>query len=339
MLNFGEHEEFDDISSVCFYEETEIIDDTKIHKYSLKSNENKENFKFQDDDLKKKEYDNIDNEKTRTNTNFLKNEMEEKDINDNILEKNFDQTYNFVIDDDNNVNKKNEISNSNIVFKVEKKNLGRKKKEKTIEEYTKKKVHSFNSQDNIVRKIRIYSIKFALNLINDCMVLEFGKIKRRKIRGICKEITSDITINFNIYFFEKNLGEIFSNPLNEKYKLKDKDQNIKEISKIRKLREKSNKALLINELLDLKFNVIYDMFVYGNKEENKEKYLKYGKSKNTLNLEELLSTSTFKNKYNENYINSLRTQAYEIKKFYNPLNARNLRKKDKKFKNTNFENF
>ena len=81
------------------------------------------------------------------------------------------------------------------------------------------------------------------------------------------------------------------------------------------------------------------MFVYGNKEENKEKYLKYEKSKNTLNLEELLSTSTFKNKYNENYINSLRTQAYEIKKFYNPLNARNLRKKDKKFKNTNFENF
>jgi len=235
--------------------------------------------------------------------------------------------------------KKNKISNNIIVFKVEKKNVGRKKKEKTIEEHTKINVHSFNSQDNMVRKIRIYSIKFALNLINDCMVLEFGKIKRRKIRGICKEITSDITINFNIYFFEKNLGEIFSNPLNEKYKLKDKDQNIKEISKIRKLREKSNKALLINELLDLKFNVIYDMFVYGNKEENKEKYLKYGKSKNTLNLEELLSTSTFKNKYKEDYINSLRIQAHEIKKFYNPSNARNSKKKDKKFKNTNFENF
>ena len=139
MLNFGEHEEFDDISSVCFYEETEIIDDTKIHKYSLKSNENKENFKFQDDDLKKKEYDNIDNEKTRTNTNFLKNEMEEKDINDNILEKNFDQTYNFVIDDDNNVNKKNEVSNSNIVFKVEKKNLGRKKKKKQSKNIQKKR--------------------------------------------------------------------------------------------------------------------------------------------------------------------------------------------------------
>lgn len=339
MLNFGEYEEFEDTSSYCFYEETEIINDIEVHKCSLKSNENKENVKFQDDDLKKKEYDNIDNEKTRTNTNFKKISIEEKDINDNILEKSFDQTKYFVFDDENNVNKKNKISNNIIVFKVEKKNVGRKKKEKTIEEHTKINVHSFNSQDNMVRKIRIYSIKFALNLINDCMVLEFGKIKRRKIRGICKEITSDITINFNIYFFEKNLGEIFSNPLNEKYKLKDKDQNIKEISKIRKLREKSNKALLINELLDLKFNVIYDMFVYGNKEENKEKYLKYGKSKNTLNLEELLSTSTFKNKYKEDYINSLRIQAHEIKKFYNPSNARNSKKKDKKFKNTNFENF
>ena len=283
MLNFGEYEEFEDTSSYCFYEETEIINDIEVHKCSLKSNENKENVKFQDDDLKKKEYDNIDNEKTRTNTNFKKISIEEKDINDNILEKSFDQTKYFVFDDENNVNKKNKISNNIIVFKVEKKNVGRKKKEKTIEEHTKINVHSFNSQDNMVRKIRIYSIKFALNLINDCMVLEFGKIKRRKIRGICKEITSDITINFNIYFFEKNLGEIFSNPLNEKYKLKDKYKNIKEISKIRKLREKSNKALLINELLDLKFNVIYDMFVYGNKEENKEKYLKYGKSKNTLN--------------------------------------------------------
>ena len=339
MLNFGEYEEFEDTSSYCFYEETEIINDIEVHKCSLKSNENKENVKFQDDDLKKKEYDNIDNEKTRTNTNFKKISIEEKDINDNILEKSFDQTKYFVFDDENNVNKKNKISNNIIVFKVEKKNVGRKKKEKTIEEHTKINVHSFNSQDNMVRKIRVYSIKFALNLINDCMVLEFGKIKRRKIRGICKEITSDITINFNIYFFEKNLGEIFSNPLNEKYKLKDKDQNIKEISKIRKLREKSNKALLINELLDLKFNVIYDMFVYGNKEENKEKYLKYGKSKNTLNLEELLSTSTFKNKYKEDYINSLRIQAHEIKKFYNPSNARNSKKKDKKFKNTNFENF
>ena len=339
MLNFGEYEEFEDTSSYCFYEETEIINDIEVHKCSLKSNENKENVKFQDDDLKKKEYDNIDNEKTRTNTNFKKISIEEKDINDNILEKSFDQTKYFVFDDENNVNKKNKISNNIIVFKVEKKNVGRKKKEKTIEEHTKINVHSFNSQDNMVRKIRIYSIKFALNLINDCMVLEFGKIKRRKIRGICKEITSDITINFNIYFFEKNLGEIFSNPLNEKYKLKDKEEKIKEISKIRKLREKSNKALLINELLDLKFNVIYDMFVYGNKEENKEKYLKYGKSKNTLNLEELLSTSTFKNKYKEDYINSLRIQAHEIKKFYNPSNARNSKKKDKKFKNTNFENF
>ena len=185
----------------------------------------------------------------------------------------------------------------------------------------------------MIRKIRIYSIKFGLNLINNCIKKEFGNKTRRTIRGISKEITSDITIDFNLKFFETPLGQIFSNPINDKFKVRDKFQNIREINKIRKLRNKSEKALYINELLDLKFKEIYDMFVYGNKEENKEKYLKYGKDDNTLNLEELLLT--FKNKFSDDYINNLRKEAHEIMNFFDPKNARHSRKK--KFKETNFQ--
>ncbi len=138
MLNFGD--EFEDKSSEYFLEQIEIINDTEVHKCSLKSNENKENVKFQDDDLKKKEYENIDNEKTRTNTNFPKIPIEEKD--NNILENSFDQINYIVVHDDNNdnnINKKNKISNSIITFKVEKKILGRKKKRKNNRRTYKKK--------------------------------------------------------------------------------------------------------------------------------------------------------------------------------------------------------
>ena len=132
MLNFGEYEEFEDTSSYCFYEETEIINDIEVHKCSLKSNENKENVKFQDDDLKKKEYDNIDNEKTRTNTNFKKISIEEKDINDNILEKSFDQTKYFVFDDENNVNKKIKYQIILSFSQLRKRMLEEKKKKKLL---------------------------------------------------------------------------------------------------------------------------------------------------------------------------------------------------------------
>ena len=292
----------------------------------------------------------IYNEKTRGETDFNKennidymdlislNENNNSIISSTFNENNIDEiieNHDFERENENNFNElTKDIKTSNeiiVKFKVEKKKIGREKKGEKKKRNN--KTHTLNSRDNMIRKIRIYSIKFGLNLINNCIKKEFGNKTRRIIRGISKEITSDITIDFNLKFFETPLGQIFSNPINDKFKVRDKFQNIKEINKIRKLRNKSEKALYINELLDLKFKEIYDMFVYGNKEENKEKYLKYGKDDNTLNLEELLLT--FKNKFSDDYINKLRKEAHEIMTFFDPKNARQSKKK--KFKETNFQ--
>ncbi len=291
------------------------------------------------------------NEKTRGETDFNKeNHLDYKNLinsnenNDSIIKSNFNENnieeiiesndFERENENENNYNEITNIKTSNeiiVKFKVEKKKTGRGKKGEKKKRNN--KTHTLNSRDNMIRKIRIYSIRFGLNLINNCIKKDFGKKTRRIIRGISKEITSDITIDFNLKFFETTLGQIFSNPINDKFKVRDKFQNIKEINKIRELRKKSEKALYINELLDLKFKEIYDMFVYGNKEENKEKYLKYGKDDNTLNLEELLLT--FKNKFSDDYINNLRKEAHEIMTFFDPKNARTSRKK--KFKETNFQ--
>ena len=292
----------------------------------------------------------IYNEKTRGETDFNKennidymdlislNENNNSIITSKFNENNIDEiieNHDFERENENNFNElTKDIKTSNeiiVKFKVEKKKIGREKKGEKKKRNN--KTHTLNSRDNMIRKIRIYSIKFGLNLINNCIKKGFGNKTRRIIRGISKEITSDITIDFNLKFFETPLGQIFSNPINDKFKVRDKFQNIKEINKIRKLRNKSEKALYINELLDLKFKEIYDMFVYGNKEENKEKYLKYGKDDNTLNLEELLLT--FKNKFSDDYINKLRKEAHEIMTFFDPKNARQSKKK--KFKETNFQ--
>ena len=292
----------------------------------------------------------IYNEKTRGETDFNKeNNIDYMDLislnenNNSIISSTFNENNIDEIIENNDFERENEnnfneltkdIKTSNeiiVKFKVEKKKIGREKKGEKKKRNN--KTHTLNSRDNMIRKIRIYSIKFGLNLINNCIKKEFGNKTRRIIRGISKEITSDITIDFNLKFFETPLGQIFSNPINDKFKVRDKFQNIKEINKIRKLRNKSEKALYINELLDLKFKEIYDMFVYGNKEENKEKYLKYGKDDNTLNLEELLLT--FKNKFSDDYINNLRKEAHEIMTFFDPKNARQSKKK--KFKETNFQ--
>lgn len=177
-------------------------------------------------------------------------------------------------------------------------------------------------------------IKFAQNLLNDCIIKEFGNKTRKKIRGICKEITSDITIDFNLKFFNSSLEKIFSNPLNEKYKKRDKSQNLKEIEKIRELKRKFNEKLLINELLDMKFYEIYNMFINGNEQEIKEKYLKYGKSNKTLNLDELLFQ--LKKQFDDDYISNLKDQAKNFTSFYKEKKARNSKKMDKKFLDTNF---
>ena len=233
-----------------------------------------------------------------------------------------------------NVSTEDQTENEkNQLFMVKK--TGRKsKKMNQIKNNVNQKVHSKNNKDNLIRKIRIYLIKFTKDLLNNCIKIDFGKNTSRKIKGIIQELTSDITISFNIQFLNSTLERIFSNPLNKKYKNMLKNHNIIEIKKIR---EKKNEAPLINELLDKNLIDIYNLFIQ--KGDYKYYYDRYGKDEKTLNLDELLNTFK-KNGQDDKYIKNLKDEGLNLMKFFNKENARKVIKKRKiKFKGTNFEGF
>ena len=313
----------------------------------------------EDDDLKTKVYYINQNnkcvkEEDLENPDFFKNKYDEfqkqvvsNDIsnNENYLSSNV--STGDVTEKKNNLifEEKTELQNKNV-FKVETLKLkGRKKKSKdndlkinlteVIINKNKQiqKVHSKIDKDNLIRKIRIYLIKFAKDLLNNCIKLDFGKNTRRKIKEIVQELTSDITISFNIEFFNSTLERIFSNPLNEKYKKMDKNHNINEIKKIR---ENINKASLINELLNKKLIEVYNWFIeQGNYEYF---YNRYGKDENTHNLSEFLNI--LKKNEGDDYIQLLKQKGMNFMQFFTDTKARKVQKKRKiKFKGTNFEGY
>ena len=201
--------------------------------------------------------------------------------------------------------------------------LGRKKKNYIMEKG--ENIHTKSSTDNMVRKIKIHILLFITNLINDCIKLEC-KRQTHIIRGITKEITSDITINSNIELFDQKIDTILSNPINKKYKNKPSDENKKQILKIR---EKYDILKRTNELLDKTFEEVYYLFINGDKNELKQKY--------GLNEAETLNDflSSISEKESEQYVKELEQKALKYKEFFDPKNARETKKdkkKKKKFK-------
>ena len=316
----------------------------------------------EDEDLKSRVY------YINQNNKYMKEEDFENSQNINCFKINYDEFQKQVITNDISNNKnypssnastwdvtdkknnlvieeKTELQNKNI-FNVETLKLkGRKKKSKDNDlkinlteviinnNKQNQKVHSKIDKDNLIRKIRIYLIKFAKDLLNNCIKLDFGQNTRRKIKEIVQELTSDITISFNIEFFNSTLERIFSNPLNEKYKKMDKNHNINEIKKIR---EKINKGALINELLNKTLIEVYNWFIEkGNYEYY---YNRYGKDENTHNLSEFLNT--LKKNEGDDYIQLLKQKAMNFMQFLTNTKPRKVQKKRKiKFKGTNFEGY
>ena len=251
----------------------------------------------------------------------------EKEIEENIsIENNQSNEFNFVSFDNNYENKKREEkiteptdNKKECDEKKIKNHLGRKKKNYIMNK-EEKNLHTKNSKDNIIRKIKIHILLFITNLINDCIKYEC-KRQTYIIRGVCKEISSDITINNNIELFKQTMEVILSNPINQKYKNVNPDENEKQINRLREKRDKCPKT---NELLDKTFEEVYQLFINGDKNLLKEQY--------GLNEAETLNDYLFKisNKENEVYIKELRENAQKYKEFFNINNARKPRKNKKK---------
>ena len=93
-----------------------------------------------------------------------------------------------------NSEKKIEINNRTTTINTKR---GRNKTSNSIN------LHTKNATDNKIKKIRIHAITFGIDLFNDCIRKELKKIYRKKkliLRSISREITGDITIDFNKLF-------------------------------------------------------------------------------------------------------------------------------------------
>lgn len=173
-------------------------------------------------------------------------------------------------------------------------------------------VHSKDKRDNIVRKIKIRTIKFANTLINDCIKFEF-KRQTHIIRNIDSQITSNITIKFNNEFFNLTMEEILTKySISNEYTRVGPDENKKQV---KKLREKKKIAPLTNELLDKTFKEFFYMF--------------RDSDINDLNIYHLKKAETL-----NQYLSSLQNESEEYKKdlkniantFFDFFNIQNARK-------------
>ena len=186
-------------------------------------------------------------------------------------------------------------------------------------------IHTKNNIDNIIRKVRIHAITFGMKLINDCIKYKYPN-SNLVLKGISREITSDISIYFILDFFEYTLEQIYSNPLNTKYKKHDPDYNIKVIEELKK---KNNPV--INQLLNMKFKELFDLFVESDKDKLKKEY----------GLNEAKTFEDLINKLHnedEDYIKELRKVANNYLDYFKEKKARFSVKRQNKLLNTNFSN-
>ncbi len=186
-------------------------------------------------------------------------------------------------------------------------------------------VHTKNTIDNKIRKIRIHGITFGMKLINDCITFQYPN-SNLALKGISREITSDINIYFILDFFEYTLEQIYSNPLNSKYKRQDPNSNIKVIEELKK---KNNHV--INKLLNMKFKELFNLFVESDKDKLK---IEYG-LKEAKTFEDLIDK--LKNE-DEDYKKDLKYVANNFLDYFEEKKARFSEKRQNKLVNTNFSN-
>ena len=306
--------------------------DEKEHDYKDFSIFNPElnNFTFNYDTIfdaqdEKENYKNMSifSSKSEKVTNKKENNYDSIELDDDAFNQ---EIKNKEFDDNTNNNEKEVINHLNMakLNKNEKTNIkrGRIKTSESSNEHTKEAL------DNKIRKIRIHAITFGIDLINDCIKKELKKIYRKEkiiLRGICREITGDITIYFNIHFFDATLDFIYSNPLNEKYSKFPKDSNIKAIKKLKEINNP-----IINKLLNMQFKDLFSLFVKSDKEYLSQEF----GLKKAETFEDFIASL----KGEKDYISDLRSMVKtgQFLNFFKHENARSSLKNDKKFAGTNF---
>ena len=161
-----------------------------------------------------------------------------------------------------NERKKNKIFY--IEKDVEKKNRNNQKKKGRKKRTDKsERNHTKNSDDNIIRKIKVHIFKYAIEIMNNNIPKNYPKIKKLSYNEI-----NVLQIQKNRAMFSKSLGEIFTeinmSPKFKDVKYKD-DNNKKLIEKINKDAVEKEGLTKIKKILDLTFMDLLEIF-RGNEE-------------------------------------------------------------------------
>ena len=111
--------------------------------------------------------------------------------------------------------------------------------------------HNKTSEDNIFYKIKVYCMKYIINLLNSILIKKNIPKQFMKIQG---EIIRDGSKLFNVLFFESQIKKIFLDfPISKKYKRKKSNKNDELIKYI-----EENNIQEIIEILDKTFYDIYE---------------------------------------------------------------------------------
>ena len=111
--------------------------------------------------------------------------------------------------------------------------LKREKQKHNYPDDPKKRLHTFKSQDNMIKIIKIHFFNFLLNLSNDFIFYE-TKNSRKKLINILNDFKTDVTIKLNLILLDFTIKELFSLPISKKYVNYNKDHNIKLIEELSK---------------------------------------------------------------------------------------------------------
>lgn len=209
------------------------------------------------------------------------------------------------------------------------KKKGRKKKEHTsliiyeINVNNEVNVHSKSKRDNLIKKIKCKIFRFIILLINDCLLKEINQ-KTIQIKEICKKVTSNISIKYNVELLkQKILFILCNNPISAIYiNEKDKYFNKRIVEKI--TNELKEKTPLTNELLNFTFEQFYHMYIYDKKEDLIDKY----GLKKSKNFNDYISELREKKNYEEDYLKILEKESKNFLSFFNIARARRSRKKN-----------
>ena len=123
----------------------------------------------------------------------------------------------------------------------------------------KSQTHTKYFFDNILRKIKVLFHQFLIHFLNECIKIEFPKIKNFSIKKIDGKKTQDITLSHNKILLNLTLKETLIQFTSKKYKNLKPQENESNIRFIMQ----SNSYL--KDLLNMKYSECYmELFVKGN---------------------------------------------------------------------------